>query len=251
VLTQERKRLILEVLERDGRVVAKRLSEELGLSEDTLRRDLRELAAAGRLQRVHGGALPASPATADLTKRRMLSTDGKVRIGRAAAATVRPGQVVFLDGGTTAMQLARHLDRSLRATVVTHSPTVANELADHPAVQVELVGGRLFKHSMVALGASALEAISRVRADTFFLGVTGVHAEAGLTTGDAEEAAVKRAISRQSGETVVLASAEKLGAASPFQVLDLAHVDVLICEGEPPAELALALKQNAVSVRMA
>jgi DeoR/GlpR family transcriptional regulator of sugar metabolism len=248
MLTEERKRLILAVLERNGRVVAKALSEELALSEDTIRRDLRELAAAGLLQRVHGGALPASPAMGDLAARQALATGGKARIALAAAAMVRPGQVVFLDGGTTATQLARSLPAGLRATVVTHSPGVAAELAQRPLIQVELIGGRLFKHSMVTVGASAVEAIARVRADLFFLGVTGVHAEAGLTTGDAEEAAIKRAISRQCGETVVLASAEKLGAASPFLVLPLHEVDVVIADQDPPPELAAAIAAAGASL---
>ena len=234
MLTQERKTHILAVLQRDGRLVAKEVSQALGLSEDTIRRDLRELAAEGRLQRVHGGALPASPALADFAGRTRVSPEGKVAVGRAAAGLVRPGQVVFLDGGTTAVQVARHLARDLRATVVTHSPSVAVALVDHPGVEVELIGGRLFKHSIVAVGAAAAEAISRVRADLFFMGVTGVHPDAGLTTGDAEEAAVKRAIARQAAETVVLASAEKIGAASPYLVLPVSAVSTIVIESGTP-----------------
>jgi DeoR/GlpR family transcriptional regulator of sugar metabolism len=140
MLTRQRKDDILRRVKEEGRIVAKALSRELGLSEDTIRRDLRELAADGLLQRVHGGALPASPA---------IATASKSAIGRAAAAMVRPGQIVFLDGGTTTAQMARHLPANLEATVVTHSPTVATELINHPGVTVELVGGRLFKHSVV------------------------------------------------------------------------------------------------------
>jgi DeoR/GlpR family transcriptional regulator of sugar metabolism len=169
------------VLRRDRRLIAKTVSQSLGLSEDTIRRDLRELASEGLLQRVHGGALPASPAMADLAVRQQVSQTGKVAIGRAAARMVRPGQVVILDGGTTAIQIARHLAPDLRATIVTHSPSVAVELADHSGVEVELIGGRLFKHSMVAVGAAAAEAIARVRADIYFMGVTGIHPELGLT----------------------------------------------------------------------
>jgi DeoR/GlpR family transcriptional regulator of sugar metabolism len=234
MLTDERKAYILDLLRRDRRVVAKAVSRELGLSEDTIRRDLRELAGAGLLQRVHGGALPASPAVADYAGRRQLSPEGKAAIGRAAARLVRPGQVVILDGGTTAVQLARHLAPDLKATVVTHSPSVAVELAAHRGIDVELIGGRLFKHSVVAVGAVAAEAIARVRADVYFMGVTGVHPDIGLTTGDAEEAAIKRALSRHAAETVVLASREKLGAASPFLVLPLAEIDALVVEADLP-----------------
>jgi DeoR/GlpR family transcriptional regulator of sugar metabolism len=227
MLTRQRRQYVLDVLQRDGRVVAKELAAELRLSEDTVRRDLRELAGAGLLQRVHGGGLPASRAVQDLGARQRVSTAEKAAIGRAAAGMVRPGQVVFLDGGTTAVQLARRLDRDLKATIVTHSPSVAVELIDH-AVDVLLIGGRLFKHSMVAVGASAMEAIGRIRADVYFMGVTGIHPEVGLTTGDIEEAAIKRALAAAAAETVVLASPEKLGAASPFLIVAVADASVLL-----------------------
>src|SRR5437764_11647672 len=116
MLTRQRKEYLLDLLRKTGQIVAKTVSQELGLSEDTIRRDLRELAAEGRLQRVHGGALPASPAVVNLAGRQRLGTEGKAAIGRAAAAMVRPGQVVILDGGTTAVQVARHLAPDLRAT---------------------------------------------------------------------------------------------------------------------------------------
>ena len=238
MLTQERKALILATLRQDGRVVAKSLSQALNLSEDTIRRDLRELAAEGRLQRVHGGALPASPALADFPGRLTLARDAKAILAQAAAAMIQPGQIVFLDGGTTAVQIARRLAPDLAATIVTHSPSVAVELAAHPAVTVELIGGRLFKHSVVALGVAALEAIGRIRADLFIMGVTGAHPELGFTTGDLEEAAIKRAISRQAAETMVLVTQDKLGAVSPYQILPPSAVTTLIAEsGADPDRL--------------
>lgn len=248
MLTQERKAHIQAVLRRDGRVVAKTLSRQLDLSEDTIRRDLRELASEGLLQRVHGGALPASPATADFASRLGLATSAKRAIGQAAARMVRPGQVVFLDGGTTAVQVARHLDAGLTATIVTHSPSVAVELVGHPGVSVELIGGRLFKHSLVAVGAAAIEAILRVRADVYFMGVTGLHPEIGLTTGDPEEAAVKRAISRQAAETVVLASREKLGAASPFVIMPAGELAAIIAPADTPDALLEPYRAMGVSI---
>src|SRR5579859_5323127 len=129
MLTSQRKEYLLDLLRKTGQIVAKSVSQELGLSEDTIRRDLRDLAAEGRLQRVHGGALPASPAVASLEIREQVSIDGKAAIGRAAAGMIRPGQLVMLDGGTTAIQIARHLPADLAATIVTHSPAVAMELA--------------------------------------------------------------------------------------------------------------------------
>jgi DeoR/GlpR family transcriptional regulator of sugar metabolism len=248
MLAPQRKRVILERLRRDGQIVARALSLELDLSEDTIRRDLNELAQEGRLQRVHGGALPASPAVVDFSRRQELAPEAKIAIGRTAAGLVQPGQVVFLDGGTTAVQLARHLDPGLTATVVTHSPSVAVELAAHPRVEVVLVGGRLFKHSVVAVGAAAAEAISRIHADIFFMGVTGAHPQAGLTTGDLEEAHVKRAMSRSAAETVVLASAEKLNAASPYVVAPVTEASTLVVEAETRAEVTAPFERLGLKV---
>ncbi|MBV8586020.1 MAG: DeoR/GlpR transcriptional regulator [Verrucomicrobia bacterium] len=251
MLVTQRKQLLLQRLRQDGQLIAKALSQELGVSEDTIRRDLRELAEDGRLQRVHGGALPASPAVSDFTRRQQLSTEGKAAIGKAAAAMVRSGQVVLLDGGTTAVQVVRHLALDVHATVVTHSPTIAVELINHPAVEVVLLGGRLFKHSVVTVGAAVIEAASQIRADTFFMGVTGIHPEAGLSTGDLEEALVKRALSRRAAETFVLASAEKLHAASAYVIAPVSEVSGMIVEADTPREMIAPFEKAGLVVTRA
>jgi DeoR/GlpR family transcriptional regulator of sugar metabolism len=220
----------------------------MGVSEDTIRRDLRELAQEGLLQRVHGGALPSSPAVVDFAGREEIRHEGKAAIGRAAAAMIQSGQVVILDGGTTSREIARHIPRDLRATVVTHSPTIALELLHHPTIEVILIGGRLFKHSVVAVGAACLEAVGKVRADTFFMGVTGVHPQTGLTTGDFEEAGIKRALSRAAADTYVLASAEKLNAASPYLVVDLTEVTGIITERSVDDTLVAPYRDMGLSI---
>jgi DeoR/GlpR family transcriptional regulator of sugar metabolism len=251
MLTTHRKQQILSVLKRQGQVIAKEISQEMGVSEDTIRRDLREMAQLGLLQRVHGGALPASPALADFAGRERIAPDGKVAIGRAAAHMIQPGQVVMLDGGTTARQVARHIALDVQVTIVTHSPTIALELLNHPLVEVILIGGRLFKHSVVAVGAVAIEAIGEVHADTYFMGVTGVHPKTGLTTGDYEEAAVKRALSHAAAETIVLASSEKLNTASPYVVVPLSAISGIITERAAPASLTKPYEKLGISVTRA
>lgn len=251
MLTAQRKQLILSRLATHGQIVAGELALELGTSEDTIRRDLRELAQQGKLQRVHGGALPASAATGDLRVRQQVSTDDKQALGRFGAQLIKPGQVVMLDGGTTAIQVARHLPADLRATVITHSPNVAVELAAHRHVDIIMLGGRLFRHSMVNVGASVIEAAARFRADLFFLGVTGVHPEAGLSTGDAEEADVKRALHARAAETVVLASSEKLLSASAFVIAPMKALSLLVVpDGTKPKTVA-ALRAGGVVVQKA
>lgn len=251
MLTAQRKQLILNRLATHGQIVAGELALELGTSEDTIRRDLRELAQQGKLQRVHGGALPASAATGDLRVRQQVSTNEKQALGRFGAQLIKPGQVVMLDGGTTAIQVARQLPADLRATVITHSPNVAVELAAHRHVDIIVLGGRLFRHSMVNVGASVIEAAARFRADLFFLGVTGVHPEAGLSTGDAEEADVKRALHARAAETVVLASSEKLLSASAFVIAPMKALSLLVVSDGTKPKTVAALRAGGVAVQKA
>jgi DeoR/GlpR family transcriptional regulator of sugar metabolism len=251
MLTKQRKQEILAILHRSGQVIAKDVSQSMGVSEDTIRRDLRELAQEGLLQRVHGGALPASPAMADFAGRESIAPGGKVAIGRTAAKMIRPGQVVILDGGTTARQLARHIPVDLRATIVTHSPTIALELLHHPHIDVILIGGRLYKHSVVAVGAAAIESIAQIHADTYFMGVTGVHPKCGLSTGDFEEAAIKRALSNAAADTFVLASSEKINAASPYAVVGLDEISGIITERTVKAASLRPFRNGKISITLA
>lgn len=218
MLTEQRKELLLDRLAKDGRIIVKDVSRELKLSEDTIRRDLRELAADGLLQRVHGGALPASPTVANLAARRSMAREEKARLGRKAATLIAPKQRVFIDGGTTHLELVRALPLDLNITVITHSPTIAAALEPHQAIDVILIGGVLFRHSMVAMGAEALDQIQRLHIDLAFIGLTGLHPKEGGTTGDYEEAAIKRAVISRSAEAVALMTPEKIGAVSAYAV---------------------------------
>ncbi|MTJ80997.1 MAG: DeoR/GlpR transcriptional regulator [Telmatospirillum sp.] len=241
MLTSERKRLLLERLRRDGRIVAKDIAGDLGLSEDTIRRDLRDMAAEGLLARVHGGALPRQPDLPDFATRRTLCEDEKRSLADRAVALLRPGMLVFVDGGTTNEAVIRRLPPDLRLTIATHSPTIASALEDHSGIDVWLIGGRLYRHSMVTVGAEAAGAISLLAPDLFLMGVTGIHPHRGFTTGDAEEAAIKRLIARQSRETWILATTEKLDQASPFTILPLHGATGVVLSGGTTDEQTQAL----------
>jgi DeoR/GlpR family transcriptional regulator of sugar metabolism len=248
MLVSERRELLLSRLRTDGKLLAKQIAAELGVAEDSIRRDLRELAAAGLCQRVYGGALPVSPAIANYATRQAVATDGKQRVAIAAAALINPGGTVLLDGGTTALAVAKALPADLAATVITHSPTVAAALVDHPTVEVFILGGRLFKHSAVACGAATVEAARAVTAEIFLLGVTGVHHDAGLTTGDPDEAAMKRALAARAADTYVLASSEKIGAASPFTVLPLHEVSGIVTDATDDHPVLPELREAGVPI---
>ncbi|MFJ9811264.1 DeoR/GlpR family DNA-binding transcription regulator [Streptomyces sp. NPDC101158] len=233
MLAAERRDHLLRLLAEKGKIVAKDVAAELGISEDSVRRDLRDLAAEGLCQRVYGGALPVSPAVVAYDARQTVAPDGKRKVASMAAGLVRPGGALILDGGTTALAVARALPKDLACTVITHSPTIAAALLDHPRAELFLLGGRVFKHSAVTCGAAAVEAAQNVSADLCLLGVTGVHPDAGLTTGDAEEAAMKRALSARAADTYILASSEKIGTASRYRVLPWAKITGLITDADP------------------
>lgn len=251
MLTSQRKQRILEQLLKEGQVLSKDLSVRFEVSEDTVRRDLRELAAEGRLQRVHGGALPSSSATATFSERKSLKTDAKRKVAQKGAELISSGQVVIIDGGTTTSELIACLPDDLRITVVTHSPSIALGLIEHPSIEVILIGGRLFKHSVVTVGAATIEGIGKIQADIFFMGVTGVHNEAGLTTGDYEEACIKRAFSGRAAETVVLVSPEKINAASPFVIGDLGLIDTIVVDSGADENWVRSIEEKGVTVMKA
>ncbi|MFE7423945.1 DeoR/GlpR family DNA-binding transcription regulator [Streptomyces sp. NPDC014735] len=248
MLAAERRDHLLDLLAREGKIVAKVVAADLGISEDSVRRDLRDLAAEGLCQRVYGGALPVSPAVADYAARQTVTPGGKRKVAAAAAALVQPGSTLILDGGTTALAVAHALPPALDCTVITHSPTIATALLDHPQAEVFLLGGRIFKHSAVACGATAVEAAQNISADLCLLGVTGVHPEAGLTTGDTEEAAMKRALAARAADTYILASSEKIGTASRFRVLPWEETSGLITDADPCHAVVEQLMARGVEV---
>jgi DeoR/GlpR family transcriptional regulator of sugar metabolism len=241
MLTDDRRRIILDRVVREGRVLSGDLAKKFGVSEDSVRRDLRELAAQGLLLRVHGGALPLSPTHRPLHERAKLAQDEKARLAQAVASAVRPGMVVILDGGTTVAAVVAALSPSIPLTIVTHSPAIAIAAAGL-AARLILIGGTLFPLSMVTVGAETVTALARIRADLAILGATGLHAEAGITTGDVEEAAVKRQIVASAAEVILPLTRDKIGRASAFAVgpADLATT-VATCTTRPdwlPARVA-------------
>jgi DeoR/GlpR family transcriptional regulator of sugar metabolism len=230
MLTEERRQAILERLRSDGKVVAAELSASLAVSPDTVRRDLQELADAGLLRRVHGGALPPAVGALPYAVRREQAPAAKAAIARATSRLLRDGQVILLDAGTTTLEVARHLPPELRATVITNSPPIAVELAEHPGVEVTVLGGVLDKEARALLGAATLEALRAVRPDVLVLGVCSLHPEVGITVTNLEEAYVKRAMIANAAEVIAVSSADKLGSAGPYVVAPIDELTHLVTE---------------------
>ncbi|MBI9050553.1 MAG: DeoR/GlpR transcriptional regulator [Anaerolineaceae bacterium] len=237
MLAAERRNIILQLLNEEGRVQAADLSVRLGTCEDTIRRDLRALDAEGSLQRVHGGALMRSPAEARFSDRQRMVSAEKLEIAQKAAQLIEPAMVVFLSGGTTNAQLASLLPKNFMATIITNNPAVAVALTDHTQIDLILVGGRVLKRTMVSVGVETVDMLRTMRADMCMLGVCSVHAEVGLSIPDQEEVAVQQAMIANAAEVVALVSQSKLNTASHFHVADIEEVNTIVTEASAPNEV--------------
>ena len=248
MLKSERHGRILELLQADGRVVAADLQELLGVSAYTIRRDLDELAAEHRLRRVHGGALARSPVAPSYEGRSRHELPGKAATGRAAASLLEPGQVVILDGGSTALRVVDALPPDHTGTFVTHSPPVAAALAARPGIEVLVVGGTLDRRAMVCTGARTVEGYRGITADVLVLGVWSLHAEHGITQDIFEEAELRRTLLSRADRVVGLATREKLGTIAPFAVGPATALTNLATEPGTPAELLRPFEELGVQV---
>jgi DeoR/GlpR family transcriptional regulator of sugar metabolism len=251
LLSAERRQAILDALERDGKVVAARLVRELGVSEDTIRRDLRELAAHGLVQRVHGGALLPAPQPGSFIHRQETCSAEKAALAEAAAGLLYGARVVLLDGSTTNLELARRLPADQPRTVLTNSPPIAAVLAEHPTAEVVMIGGRLDKRAQVTTGAATVDFIRSVRADACVLGVCALHPDAGLSTDDLEEAQVKRAMVAAAADVIALATSDKLRAGSAYSVAPVAELTHIVAEAAAPDALLDPYRALGVDVRRA
>jgi DeoR/GlpR family transcriptional regulator of sugar metabolism len=238
-LLRERQSVIAERLKTRGRVLAAELAAEFNVSEDTVRRDLREMAAAGLCERVYGGALPVSPAGGSLRQRMAVAADRKEVLGRAAALEISAGLTVFFDAGSTNLAIANALPADLPLTAATNAPAIAAALIDKPAVNVILIGGMVDRQTGGSLGAKALRDMEQLSPDLCILGACGVDLEAGITTFGFEDAEFKRFATSKSKRVLVAATSEKFGTAAPHSILPVAHCECLVVEhGTDPVVLA-------------
>jgi DeoR/GlpR family transcriptional regulator of sugar metabolism len=228
MLREERHQYILEKLRIHHKVLSSELSQQLQVSEDTIRRDLKELADSGQVRKVHGGALARSPNPHRYKDREHYAQEDKQFIARKAVKLIKNGQVIIMDGGTTTLEIARLLPPELRVTIFTNSLPLVAQLAEHPGAEVIMAGGKLFKDSMITFGAECINTFRSVRADLCMLGICSLHHEIGLSTPNRDEAQVKNEMIAASDQVVALATHEKIGTAESYIVASLSLVDTLV-----------------------
>lgn len=250
MLSEERQRAILELVNRDGRVLVIDLARQFHTSQVTIRKDLEILHTQGRVHRTHGGALPARESALDdpsLREKEKLHRKEKLRIAAAAARLVTEGQVVILDSGTTTTAIARALRHFKNLTIITNAVNIAAELSGS-ALEVILTGGSLRKNSFSLVGPIAEETLHRLHADILFLGVDGFDVHYGLSTPNLLEAKVNRAMIEISRMSVAVCDSSKFGKRSLSLIAAPSSLHRVITDtGVPRAELS-ALKKSGIEV---
>lgn len=250
MLNEERRRAILEFVNRDGRVLVGELARHFKTSEVTIRKDLETLHAHGLVHRTHGGALPSrETALSDptLREKERLHRKEKHRIAEAAAAMISEGQVVVLDSGSTTTAIAHALRKFHNLTVVTNSVNIAAELAGTD-LEVILTGGTLRKNSFSLVGPIAEETLRRLNADILFLGVDGFDVHYGLSTPNLLEAKVNRVMVDVSKMVVAVCDASKFGRRSLSLIVPPSAVHRVITDRASPKSDLKKLKKNGIEV---
>jgi DeoR/GlpR family transcriptional regulator of sugar metabolism len=239
-LKVERQQLILETLRDNRQVTVAELSHRFDVSEVTIRRDLRDLAAQGALQRAHGGAIIATPASSEppVVQRMAQVQNPKECIGRAAAALVADGESVFIGSGSTTVYVARHLGDRTNLTVVTNALTIATELASAKEVTVVVTGGMMRASELSLVGHIAEQSLREVRVDRVIIGIPAISLEAGMTNDYLPEVMTDRTIIEMAPELVVVADHTKFGKVASAYLAPIERITTLVTDSETdPATL--------------
>ena len=254
LLVEERRRLIVDLVEQQGRATVEELATRFGTSTVTIRADLDALARSSAIARSHGGALPVAPATNDtpLNIKETRWHAQKLRIGHAAAKMIQDGETIILDSGSTTVEIARQI-RQMKfesLTVITNALNIALELSGLPHIRVMMLGGLLRDTSYSLVGPDAEQALSKLSADKLFLGVDGLDPVVGVTTPDPLEASLNALMIRVSRETIAVFDASKLGQRSLSVITTVQHLHRAITDSSAEAKAVESLRGAGVEVTL-
>jgi DeoR family galactitol utilization operon repressor len=243
----ERERTILKILSERGGVSVSALSTELGLSEVTIRSDLKALEEKGLLNRTRGGATPAIHR--DIMERQHERIDEKNRIAKAAADLVRDGDVIMIEAGTTTALIAKYVLGKRDVHIVTNSTLVFAYARLSPTLQITMTGGEFRRPTESLVGPLALDTIEKLNVRLAFVGTDGFSLERGMTTHLVEGAEIVRAMKAHAQTTVLVADSSKYGKVGFASVLPLTKMDLIISDTELDPRAVRELAESNIEVR--
>jgi len=232
MLKDERQAYIIKQINIHNKVLSADLSRELDVSEDTVRRDLNEMAEAGKILKVYGGAISKS-FHYPFQQNDVYAREAKKEIARKALKLIQNGMVILTGGGTTMIEMARMIPENLSCTLFTVSPLLALELTEHSNLDVHLIGGQLAKNSQICVGAQVINQLSDIKADLCFIGTNGISLQDGITDSDWEVIQIKKAMINSAQKTAVISIAEKINSIHKMKVCSLNAINYVITDLEP------------------
>ncbi|HWV75083.1 MAG TPA: DeoR/GlpR family DNA-binding transcription regulator [Pseudosphingobacterium sp.] len=232
MLKEERQAFIIREVNLHNKVLSSDLSVQLNVSEDTIRRDLNELAESGKVLKVYGGALSKS-FQYPFQDNEVYARESKKTIAGKAITLIQDGMTLLLGGGTTMLELARMIPEKMQCTFFTISPLVALELAERSNDDVILIGGKLARSTNITIGSQVINQLSEIRVDLCLLGTNSLSVEDGVTDSDWEVVQIKKAMLRCSQKTAILSIAEKLNSVQKMKVCNINAIDFLVTDLEP------------------
>lgn len=256
MFAEERYKKIIEVIERAGKATVSELSEAMGVSPVTVRRDLEKLEENNLLIRTHGGAISTNANVVGTSVEKSFSEKEealvaeKDRIAAEAASWVKEEEAVLLTPGTTNMLLAKHLAAKKHLTVVTNAVNIATYLSLNTSHDVILIGGRMRSKSLASVGGMAENSLRQIRVDKLFLGVDGIDLDNGLTTPNLEEASVNRCMMEIAAQIIVVADHSKFGKVTFSQIASMNQIDALITDHYLESAFIEKLEQSGVTVKL-
>lgn len=248
MLKRERQAFILHQVNLHNKVLSSTLCQEINVSEDTIRRDLQELAEEGKVIKVHGGALSHSFNQVYYPSQNVYSHSQKKVIAQKAASLISNGMFVITSGGTTILELARTLPLDLKATFISGSIPAVLEYMHHPNIDVILIGDKVSKNAKITTGADAISKIHQIRADLCFLGVNSMDIKNGVTDNDWDVVQIKKAMIESSQKVICLTIAEKINSVQPIHVCPIDKIDLLITELPPSDPLLKPYRDAGIQV---
>jgi len=249
----DRQLQILQLVERQQRISVANICATFEVSEATARRDLEALAAEGKIQRVHGGAiaLMKAPPEQPILQRQDEQAQEKIRIGLAAAALVQDGETIFLGSGTTVLEVARNLRGRHNLTVITNSLPVVNTLAGAVGITVLCLGGMLRDSELSFIGYITEQALAEVHADKIILGTRAISLEQGLTNDYMQETMTDRAILKAGREVIIVADHTKFGRVAVALLAPIESVNIIVTDKETHRDFLDDVKERGLRVIIA
>ncbi|MCU0467313.1 MAG: DeoR/GlpR family DNA-binding transcription regulator [Arcicella sp.] len=248
MLKEERQQIILEKLGTDKKVTLVDLGQLLNVSYDSVRRDVIELEDRGLLKKVHGGAIAHSYLSMKPSKGLGIVNTEFVTITKKALKLIENNKIILMDGGTTNFYIAEQLPKNLDVTVVTNNPHLANVLADHPKVEIILLGGTFYKRYQITLGSKTIQDLAHIQADVYFMGTNSISIETGLSIRHYEESILKQKMMQISRKTATCVIEEKINRKENYKVCEFTDLDYMITSLNPTDELLNGFQKKGVEI---